>query len=185
MNDLLRILFIDDDPAWLNALRRSTHRSRPEWELRFASSGQQALELMDREAVDVVVTDLNMPGLRGDALLSRIAEDHPDTLRFMLSGAGDGERELGSQRHAMEFIPKGISANELLSRVERGVALRRFMRSRVVDRLAETVGRLGDVPDFTMKIVSLADRSESAGRCVEISCPELGLEFRSLLPCPA
>ncbi|MCA9084390.1 MAG: response regulator [Planctomycetaceae bacterium] len=183
MSEILRVLFVDDDPAWLSALRRTLRRSNPGWDVSFADNGYEALELFRVNPFDVVVSDLNMPGLRGDSLLDQIAETHPETLRFMLSGA-DASHAQSSSNHilAMEFIGKDTTAQDLLFRIARGVTLRRFMRGRVVDRLADAVSRLGELPNMTMKIVN---PPRNAGPdvlpCIEISCPDLGLEFRTPL----
>ena len=183
MADTLRVMFVDDDPAWLSALRRTLKRSNPGWEVSFASDGYTALEMFNAESFDVVVSDLNMPGLRGDSLLDQIAESHPETLRFMLSGSDATDaRSTGNHIMAMEFIGKDTSAQDLLFRIARGVTLRRFMRGRVVDRLADAVSRLGDLPNMTMRIVNPArTASPDATPCIEISCPDLGLEFRTPL----
>ncbi|MCA9047335.1 MAG: response regulator [Planctomycetaceae bacterium] len=180
MPETLRVLFVDDDESWLNALRRTLRRSNPGWEVEFAADGYAALRLIEDNPFDVVVSDLNMPGLRGDSLLDQIAEAHPETLRFMLSG-GDAAEAHGSGNHilAMEFINKDTTAQDLLFRIARGVTLRRFMRGRVVDRLADAVARLGDLPNMTMKIINPAHGSAEALPCIEISCPDLGLEFRT------
>ena len=177
MRKKLRILFVDDDPAWLNALKRSIRRSNPGWEVEFAADGTEALSVMAAKPCDVIVSDLNMPGMRGDSLLNQIAETYPETLRFLLSGADASECSSGTSMLAMEFIPKETAADELLFRIARGVTLRRFMRGRVVDRLTDAVAKLGDLPNLTMKLINA---EQSGGPlCIEVTCPDLGLEFRT------
>lgn len=177
MKKKLRILFVDDDPAWLNALKRSIRRSNPGWDVEFASNGTEALSIMATNPCDVIVSDLNMPGMRGDSLLDQISDTYPETLRFLLSGADASECSGRSSMLAMEFIPKETAAEELLFRIARGVTLRRFMRGRVVDRLADAVAKLGDLPNLTMKLINA---EKSGGQpCIEVTCPDLGLEFRT------
>lgn len=183
MAENLRVLFVDDDPSWLSALRRSLRRSNPGWEVHFADDGFAALDMVNAQPFDVVVSDLNMPGLRGDSLLDQIAVSHPETLRFILSGSDASDaRSGGNHILAMEFIDKGTTAEDLLFRIARGVTLRRFMRGRVVNRIADAVSRLGELPNMTMRIVNpTVEDPEGTLPCIEISCPELGLEFRSPL----
>ena len=60
-----RILFVDDDLSVLQGFRRTLHAMRQEWEMCFATDGNAALELLSQHPVDVVVTDLLMPGKEG------------------------------------------------------------------------------------------------------------------------
>ncbi|MEZ6124974.1 MAG: response regulator [Planctomycetaceae bacterium] len=178
MNDALRVLFVDDDSAWLNALRRRLKKSDPGWDVQFASSPVLALELMQEQPFDVVVSDLNMPGFRGDSFLGQVAELWPETLRFMLSGSSSSECQSGSRMLAMEFISKDSEADDLLFAIARGVALKRFMRSRVIDRLADAVSRLGGLPNLNMRLINPGTNDQAGHACMEITCPDLGLDFR-------
>lgn len=181
MQKSLHILFVDDDPGWLNSLRRRIRRSNPGWDVSYAQDGQTALDMMAVKACDVIVSDLNMPGIRGDSLLQQIAETYPETLRFMLSGSDPTECDAASGKLAMNFIPKESAASDLLFRIASGVSLRRFMKARIVDRLSDAVRQMGELPNLTMHIVNPNATNKAAFPCFEISCPDLGLEFRTLL----
>jgi hypothetical protein len=119
-----------------------------------------------------------MPGMRGDSLLDLIADSYPETLRFLFSGADASEFDGNSNLLTTEFIPKATATEELMFRIARGVQLRRFMRARVVDRLADAVVQMGDLPNFTMNLINSS--TEGASPCIEILCPDLGLEFRTM-----
>ena len=56
-----RILFVDDDPLVLEALRRMLRSMRHEWEMAFAPGGPEALEAMGEAPFDVIVSDMRMP----------------------------------------------------------------------------------------------------------------------------
>jgi len=78
------VLFVDDEVNILKALQRLL-RSEP-MNVLTASRPGEALELLEREQVEVVVTDQRMPEMSGVDLLSTVRERHPDTLRMMLTG---------------------------------------------------------------------------------------------------
>ena len=59
------ILFVDDDPNILDGLRRMLRSMRKEWDMAFAQSGQEALDLMAEKPFDVIVSDMRMPGMDG------------------------------------------------------------------------------------------------------------------------
>jgi CheY-like chemotaxis protein len=59
------ILFVDDDPSILNGLRRMMHSFRQDFDLEFAGSGREALEILAKRPTDVIVSDMRMPGMTG------------------------------------------------------------------------------------------------------------------------
>lgn len=85
----VRILFVDDDPSILGALRRIFHRERAAWEMAFVVGGPAALGELRQKPYDVVVTDLRMPDLDGVALLEVVAAERPTAIRIVLSGYAD------------------------------------------------------------------------------------------------
>jgi CheY-like chemotaxis protein len=61
----MRILFVDDEPNILQGLQRMLRGMRQEWDMAFASGGEEALDVMSKSGFDVVVTDMRMPGMNG------------------------------------------------------------------------------------------------------------------------
>jgi CheY-like chemotaxis protein len=72
-----RILFVDDEPAVLDAIRRSLRIHRARWEMEFAGSAAAALDLLSVAPVDVVVTDFRMPDMDGGQLLMLVPSVGP------------------------------------------------------------------------------------------------------------
>jgi len=77
------VLCVDDEPGVLAALERLLRRDG--WRVLLASSGQEALELLARERIDVLVCDQAMPGLKGSEVLCRAKEISPHTVRILLT----------------------------------------------------------------------------------------------------
>ena len=81
------VLLVDDEANILNALTR-LFLDRDVRVLR-AGNGEEALGIVRREPVAVVVSDNLMPGMRGVELLSRVRDLSPDTVRVLLTGYAD------------------------------------------------------------------------------------------------
>ena len=67
-----KLLFVDDEPKVLEGLRRMLRPLRDEWDMAFARGGPEALQLLGRDAFDVVVTDMRMPDMDGAELLAQV-----------------------------------------------------------------------------------------------------------------
>lgn len=78
------VLFVDDEILITNSLRRGLIDEK--YSMFFANSGEDALRIMDNEAIDVLVTDMKMPEMNGLQLLKIVKDKFPDTIRIVLSG---------------------------------------------------------------------------------------------------
>ena len=78
------VLLVDDDPNILSSLKRSLRREK--YEIHCVPSAEEALKILSKEPIDVVVSDQEMPGMNGTELLARVHQQFPDTVRFILTG---------------------------------------------------------------------------------------------------
>lgn len=105
------VLFVDDDPAILVTFPRILRREP--YEIIVAESAAKALAILDVRSVQVVVTDQQMPGMRGVELLARVCERYPSTVRMILTGepGSSGAIEVGRTIHRV--LRKPASADEI------------------------------------------------------------------------
>lgn len=82
-----RLLIVDDEPNILSALRRLLRHEG--YEIHTAASGTEALEVLAREPIQVVVSDQRMPGMSGTEFLGHVNSMYPQTVRIALSGYAD------------------------------------------------------------------------------------------------
>ncbi len=157
-----RILFVDDEPNVLNGIRRMLHTKRLEWDLHFAKSGEEALSLFDQSPFDVIISDMRMPYMDGAELLSRIAEDHPETIRIILSGHGDRDAILRSIPVTHQYISKPSDTNTIVNQLSRSICLRQRVHHNLVRRTVSQINHLPSLPDLYQKLCEIA-LSEEAG----------------------
>src|SRR5215216_758843 len=81
------LLCVDDDPHVLNALRRLL--TRQGYRLLTAASGAEGLEIVRHTAVDLVLSDMKMPGMDGAQFLEQVKTHSPDTIRILLTAYPD------------------------------------------------------------------------------------------------
>ena len=115
MDAPIRILIVDDDPSLRNLiadfLRGHGYRA-------FEADGGQAMrQVLDREAIDVVVLDVMMPGEDG-LTLARSISGRPNLAIIIVSALGsETDRIIGLEVGADDYLPKPVSPRELLARI--------------------------------------------------------------------
>lgn len=80
------VLYVDDVQANLMLFQASFGSF---YEVLLADSGKSALEMLEEKEVHVLVSDQNMPGMTGNELLSIVANEYPDIMRFMITAYTD------------------------------------------------------------------------------------------------
>jgi DNA-binding NtrC family response regulator len=101
------VLIVDDDPAMLRALARLLNEWRPAWTILLAQLAREGIEVLERERVDVLVTDVHMPGMSGTELLEIVSERFPALMRVVHSAGPppEDEERLAVLAHAILIKP--------------------------------------------------------------------------------
>lgn len=145
MAERLRILFVDDEVRVLDGFQRLLRPMRDRWEVLTTPDAHQALALITDQMIDVVISDMRMPGMDGAALLSRVRQLRPATVRIMLSGQAEGERDLRLIGPVQQFLDKPCDLAALRSAIDLALALRDLITGQVVERhLAGTPAGVGE-----------------------------------------
>lgn len=109
----MKLLLVDDEPLILRALDRVLRRAGHE--LFFAASAHEALEILRRTPIDVVVADNRMPTTSGAELLRRVQEELPGAVRMLMSAVDDQECRRAEEDGVAElFIEKPWDPEALL-----------------------------------------------------------------------
>lgn len=116
--DALKILFVDDEVEFVKTL---TERIRMRGlDAQFAASGESALDMIDREAPNVIVLDLMMPGMDGKAVLKQVKAKQPDIQVLILTGHGsekEAEETLGMG--AFDYLQKPVDIDTLITHINK------------------------------------------------------------------
>jgi HD-like signal output (HDOD) protein/ActR/RegA family two-component response regulator len=159
-----RVLFVDDEHAVLDGLRDGLRDHRAAWQLTFADSGEAALAAFDDGHIDVLVTDLRMPGMNGADLLARVQELSPPTVRVVLSGYADTQAVASASTGAHRFLAKPYTLDELTTVLERSFAMAELSRRVELYRRATAASVLPSSPGtYSELVAAAADPAAGAG----------------------
>ncbi len=176
-----RLLFVDDEPMVLKGLQRSLRGMRKEWAMTFVADGREALEVMQRESFDVVISDMRMPEMDGAQLLEIVKADHPHVVRIILSGQLDREMTLKSVRLAHQHLSKPCEAAVLKDALARTFALNRILAHAGLKKVVAQIDALPSMPSICMEVTAAVQGPEaSIQKVADLIARDLGMSAKIL-----
>ncbi len=125
----IRVLLVDDETSFVEALARRLGIRR--FEVLTASSAAEALEVLDREEVDVAVVDVKMPEVDGIEATRLFRARHPQVEVILLTGHASIEAsQEGLTIGAFDYLLKPVSIDELIYKIEDAFRRRQLNRDR-------------------------------------------------------
>ncbi len=114
----LKILIAEDEEITLNNILDTLHDEG--YDASGTGDGADALQKMEKEPFDILITDIKMPGLGGVELLEKIKEKHPETEVIVITGFGSiGSAVDAMKKGAFDYITKPFDLDELVLRVRK------------------------------------------------------------------
>lgn len=175
------ILFVDDNENVINGIQRQLRPYREQWQLFFANSGAQALQLMAQQPIDLIVSDMMMPEMRGDKLLNIVSEHYPGTVRMILSGDADEETLKNGLEVAHQYLSKPCSSEILREAISQIFKIQACLRN---PRIVAGVGDANQLPSLPRIYQELnaviADENTSARDIAQIFASDMVLSAKLL-----
>ena len=118
------VLFVDDEANILAAIRRSFRGLGPR--ILLANGGAEGLQVLERESVDIVISDMRMPGMDGAQFLEQVATRWPTTVRVLMTGFADSASTIAAIDKGGVFrcLRKPWAPEDVTSAVRDGLAIR-------------------------------------------------------------
>jgi signal transduction histidine kinase len=169
MSDAQTVLAVDDEPANQRAVTRALAE---DCRVLTAGSGSEALALMEREAVALVIADQRMPGMTGAEFLAETVERFPAVVRIVLTGYTDVETLTAAINtgHVYHFLGKPWDARELRQVVRRGL-----------ERGAAAAERVRLLDELRVACARAQREAEQKSRLLALAAHELGTPLHILL----
>lgn len=158
-----RCLVVDDEPRLRQVLVHLMQNDG--FSCREAGNGAEALEVLQRESIPLVLSDLRMPQIDGIELLRQTRARYPDTAVVMITAVADVEVAVSClAMGAMDYLTKPFHLEEVRARVSQALEKRRLIlenrdyQDRLEERVAAQARRLEDL--FLASVQSLAEALE-------------------------
>ncbi len=115
------LLFVDDEANVLSSLKRLFRPSG--YRIFTAEGGALGLEVMAREKIDIVISDMRMPEMSGAQFLQKVYEQWPDTVRILLTGYAEISATIDAvnKGHIYRYISKPWEDNDILLAIKQAL----------------------------------------------------------------
>jgi HD-like signal output (HDOD) protein len=159
---MINVLFVDDEPAVLEDLESRLQRARSKWDMKFVTTAAEALDLMSRIPVDVVVSDLQMPVMDGIRFLGIVRERYPRAARFMLTDKTSEDEALRTMPLAHQVLTKPCNTAALEKSISRICALQSRKQHPGVAKALGLLNSLPALPQLYWDLVRAIDNPKSS-----------------------
>jgi len=149
------ILFVDDEPNILRGMQRTLRSYRNTWDFMFVSGGTEALELMQNNPVDILVSDMLMPGMTGFELFEKVSKQYPSVIRIILSGQTSRTGNEKAIYNTHLFLSKPCPAELLISTLERVTKIKQLMSNKEIQAIVNQMTSVPVLPEIHFKLVKI------------------------------
>lgn len=176
-----KILFVDEEQFVRKALQRSFRDMRDAWEMRFAGTPDDGLAYMDRETIEVLITEVVFTEHDGLAFLDTVRSKYPHTVRIILSGYVDQDTLLKTVDLAHQFISKPCEDSDLKATIARAFVMKELLDQEPLKRVVVHIDALPSLPALYLELVeTLQTDAASFQKVGEIISKDLGLSVKLL-----
>lgn len=109
-----KVLIAEDDRILLMRLTKALEKYPDKLEVLPAKDGQEAIEILQKQPVSALVTDIQMPRVNGLALLAYVSRNHPNTPCFVMSAYGTSRMKAKLPKDLLQFFPKPFEIEVLV-----------------------------------------------------------------------
>ncbi len=175
------ILFVDDNDNVISGIQRQLRPYRNFWQLFFAKTGQQALELMAAQPIDLIISEIMLPEMRGDELLAKVLEQHPATVRMIFSGYTSEDSLQKALEYAHQYLTKPCSPENLHEAITQVFTIQTCIDNpQIISGLGD-INQLPSLPKIYRELnAAIADENTTPRIIADIFAKDPGLSAKLL-----
>jgi DNA-binding response OmpR family regulator len=114
VDNLKKVLIVDDEETLTWSMARSLSKDKDNYEVLIANNGREALNFLEKNKIDLVISDIRMPDINGLDLLVRIKKEYPQTKVIIMTayGSADVQKE-ANQRGSLYYVEKPFEISDI------------------------------------------------------------------------
>ena len=109
-----KVLIVDDEETLTWSMAKSLSKDKDKYEVIIANNGKEALNLLKKTDIDLVISDIRMPDINGLDLLVQIKKEHPETKVIIMTayGSSDVQKE-ATRRGSLVYVEKPFEISDI------------------------------------------------------------------------
>lgn len=134
LKELKKVLIVDDEETLTWSMAKSLSKDKDKYEVLIANNGKEALNLLKKHKIDLVISDIKMPDINGLDLLVNIKVEHPQTKVIIMTayGSADVQKE-ASRRGSLFYIEKPFEISDIRKIIIDLIGKKKGFQGRVFD----------------------------------------------------
>ena len=174
-----KILLVDDEPNIIASLKRSLRKEK--FDIFSANSALEALSLLEKTNIDVVISDEQMPGMLGSEFLALVRKKYPETVRIILTGQASLQAAIRAinQGEIYRFLMKPCNDVDLIVTIRQALQQKEMLlkmnqlykayksKSKLLDKLEQEHPGISDVYKDNDGSVIIKDIPENYGDLIK------------------
>ena len=162
-------------------MRRMMYSLRDDWNMFFAESGEKALEILAAEQIDIIISDMRMPGINGLQLLQKTQQLYPGIMRIVLSGQADNEDIIKSVMPIHQYLSKPCDFETIKTTITRILGLKSILANQQLLKYITGRKTLPSLPDMYQKLMKAINTPDvSVKEIGEIVEKDIGMSAKIL-----
>jgi HD-like signal output (HDOD) protein len=159
---MARVLFVDHQSETLSKMRAAMRTYRRDWTMTFCAGANEALEVLASQSYDVVIAELQMPGMDGKQLLTLVSKLYPHTMRIATSRQSEYEAMVDCVGTAHQFLSKPCDPELLFQTISKSTHLASRLGNDRLQALAMRMQSLPSLPTIYQQLISELQKEESS-----------------------
>lgn len=163
-----KILFVDDERQILKAINRMFIGS--DYEIYFAESGQEALDFLKSQLVDMVVSDMRMPQMDGLQLLTQVKSLYPSIIRIVLSGFSDEDKIYKAIHCSIVklYLFKPWKGDDLKNTINEIFNTQEILSSKHILTMINSIEQLPVLPNMYTKLITAIEQDNNVDHIAKL-----------------
>jgi len=177
--DLKKVLIVDDEETLTWSMAKSLSKDRDKYEVLIANNGKEALNLLGKGRIDLVISDIRMPDVNGLDLLVRIKRDHPETKVIIMTayGSSDVQKE-ANRRGSVYYIEKPFEISDIRKIIINLIGKKKGFRGKVFDVQLTDIIQMNCLGRLTTALIITRDGEKGViyfgeGEVIHAECGEM------------
>jgi CheY-like chemotaxis protein len=178
VKNLKKVLIVDDEETLTWSMARSLSRDKDKYEVIIANNGREALNLLKKNKIDLVISDIRMPDINGLDLLVKIKKEYPQTQVIIMTayGSSDVQKE-ANRRGSLYYVEKPFEISDIRKIIIDLIGLKKGFRGKVLGLQLTDIIQMNCLGRLTTALIITRDGEKgiiylNEGEIIHAECGE-------------